>query len=379
MGMGVDVHGGDYTKAARRAVSDALRHSSLNFFAAAGKQRDDMHVEVVVGVADPAAVDVAAVAAPRSPTERSPFPPPSVASTFPLPVAPIASSSPTPPYWSAFPTRRPDEAPHGSRSTIDEQRVHWCLVAPDQQRWPAGGDEPPFLAQETTLVETTRARPRRTDQLADLVDRARPGLVALAVPAVVLVAGLVWFGGQSSDDPPKPEPREALAGPSAVGPLVQGVSAATDSVPEPPPPGDLEPAFQEPVPTGGFGPAAPPPTTRRATTAAPTTAAPTTTAPPTTTPPTTTPPTTTPQTTPPSTEPPPTEPPTTEPSDECQVTVGSTSLHSEPRRRSDVVAEIGGGTYPIVGFRVQWIQIDAGGTVGWVRTRHIDGFVGNCL
>ena len=33
MGMGVDVHGGDYTKAARRAVSDAIRHSSLNFFA----------------------------------------------------------------------------------------------------------------------------------------------------------------------------------------------------------------------------------------------------------------------------------------------------------------------------------------------------------
>ena len=32
MGMGVDVHGRDYTKAACRAVSDALRHSSLNFF-----------------------------------------------------------------------------------------------------------------------------------------------------------------------------------------------------------------------------------------------------------------------------------------------------------------------------------------------------------
>ena len=31
MGMGVDVHGSDYTKAACRAVADALRHSSLNF------------------------------------------------------------------------------------------------------------------------------------------------------------------------------------------------------------------------------------------------------------------------------------------------------------------------------------------------------------
>jgi len=62
MGMGVDVHGGDYTKASRRAVSDALRHSSLNFFNAAGKSRDDMHVEVRVAVANPDKVDIAAVA-----------------------------------------------------------------------------------------------------------------------------------------------------------------------------------------------------------------------------------------------------------------------------------------------------------------------------
>lgn len=62
MGMGVDVHGYDYTKAARRAVSDALRHSSLNFFAATDKTRDDMHVEVVIAVAEPDQIDVAAVA-----------------------------------------------------------------------------------------------------------------------------------------------------------------------------------------------------------------------------------------------------------------------------------------------------------------------------
>ena len=66
MGMGVDVHGGDYTKAAERAVSDALRHSSLNFFAAAGKSRDDMAVEVRIGVADPSAIG----SRPRSPTAR---------------------------------------------------------------------------------------------------------------------------------------------------------------------------------------------------------------------------------------------------------------------------------------------------------------------
>ncbi len=63
MGMGVDVHGNDDTKAARRAVSDALRHSSLNFFAATDKTRDDMHVEVIVATAHPDRIDVAAVAA----------------------------------------------------------------------------------------------------------------------------------------------------------------------------------------------------------------------------------------------------------------------------------------------------------------------------
>lgn len=63
MGMGVDVHGRDYTNAARRAVSDALRHSSLNFFEAAGKSRRDMHVEVRIAVARPDALDLAAIAA----------------------------------------------------------------------------------------------------------------------------------------------------------------------------------------------------------------------------------------------------------------------------------------------------------------------------
>lgn len=62
MGMGVDVHGNDYTKAARRAVSDALRHSSLNFFRATDKTVHDMHVEVRIGVARPDRVDTDAVA-----------------------------------------------------------------------------------------------------------------------------------------------------------------------------------------------------------------------------------------------------------------------------------------------------------------------------
>ena len=63
MGMGADVHGRDYTKAAKRAVSDAIRHSSLNFFRALDKSPDDMRITVRVGVAEPNEVDTDAVAA----------------------------------------------------------------------------------------------------------------------------------------------------------------------------------------------------------------------------------------------------------------------------------------------------------------------------
>jgi uncharacterized protein (TIGR02058 family) len=62
MGMGVDVHGRDATKAAKRAVSDAIRHSSLGFFRMLGKTAKDMFVDVTIGVPDPSAVDTAAVA-----------------------------------------------------------------------------------------------------------------------------------------------------------------------------------------------------------------------------------------------------------------------------------------------------------------------------
>lgn len=62
MGMGCDVHGKDYTKAAKRAVSDAIRHSSLNFFKALGKSHNDMQITVRVGVAEPNALDVEAIA-----------------------------------------------------------------------------------------------------------------------------------------------------------------------------------------------------------------------------------------------------------------------------------------------------------------------------
>jgi uncharacterized protein (TIGR02058 family) len=62
MGMGVDVHGKDATKAARRAVSDAIRHSSLGFLRLLGKTAKDMFVDVTIGVPDPEGVDTASVA-----------------------------------------------------------------------------------------------------------------------------------------------------------------------------------------------------------------------------------------------------------------------------------------------------------------------------
>ena len=62
MGMGVDVHGRDYTKAACRAVSDALRHSSLNFFKAIGKSHEDMRITVKAAVSEPEKLDVERIA-----------------------------------------------------------------------------------------------------------------------------------------------------------------------------------------------------------------------------------------------------------------------------------------------------------------------------
>ncbi|MBE05574.1 MAG: hypothetical protein CMD67_10695 [Gammaproteobacteria bacterium] len=57
MGMGVDVHGKNYTKAATRAVSDAIRHSSINFFSAIGKTPDEMKITVKIGAPEPELVN----------------------------------------------------------------------------------------------------------------------------------------------------------------------------------------------------------------------------------------------------------------------------------------------------------------------------------
>ena len=63
MGMGTDIRGGDYTKAAVRALRDALWHNSLGVAGALGMDVDSMRVEVIIGVPQPEAVDAAQVLA----------------------------------------------------------------------------------------------------------------------------------------------------------------------------------------------------------------------------------------------------------------------------------------------------------------------------
>jgi len=63
MGTGNDLHGSDYTKAALRAVQDALHHSSLSVMRTLGLDASKLHVEVTIGVQQPARVDTAAVKA----------------------------------------------------------------------------------------------------------------------------------------------------------------------------------------------------------------------------------------------------------------------------------------------------------------------------
>ena len=63
IGMGTDIRGADYTKAAVRALRDALWHNTLGITAALGMPTDAMVVEVLIGVPKPDLVDKAAVLA----------------------------------------------------------------------------------------------------------------------------------------------------------------------------------------------------------------------------------------------------------------------------------------------------------------------------
>lgn len=57
MGTGNDLYGQDYTKAARRAVQDALHHSSITLFSRLGIDHTEMRVSVTIGVQYPDKVD----------------------------------------------------------------------------------------------------------------------------------------------------------------------------------------------------------------------------------------------------------------------------------------------------------------------------------
>jgi uncharacterized protein (TIGR02058 family) len=63
MGSGNDLHGGNYTKAAVRAVEDAIHHSSLTFIRTLGVDPKSMQVEVTIGVQKPEKVDAGVVKA----------------------------------------------------------------------------------------------------------------------------------------------------------------------------------------------------------------------------------------------------------------------------------------------------------------------------
>lgn len=73
MGMGNDLHGMDYTKAAKRAIEDAFRHSSLPLFGVLELPHDAMRVQVTVAVQEPDALDLEALRAvlPRGRAEVS--------------------------------------------------------------------------------------------------------------------------------------------------------------------------------------------------------------------------------------------------------------------------------------------------------------------
>ena len=61
IGMGTDIRGADYTKAAVRALRDALWHNSLSLGALVDQPVDAMKVEVLIGVPKPDQVDKAEV------------------------------------------------------------------------------------------------------------------------------------------------------------------------------------------------------------------------------------------------------------------------------------------------------------------------------
>lgn len=63
LGTGNDLHGSNYTKAALRAVHDALHHSSLSFVRTLKIDKSKLEVDVTIGVQQPDKVDLEQVRA----------------------------------------------------------------------------------------------------------------------------------------------------------------------------------------------------------------------------------------------------------------------------------------------------------------------------
>ncbi len=63
IGMGTDIRGADSTKAAVRALRDALWRNSLTITRALGMDPDAMRVEIIIGVPRPETVDTGQVLA----------------------------------------------------------------------------------------------------------------------------------------------------------------------------------------------------------------------------------------------------------------------------------------------------------------------------
>ncbi|AKU13369.1 hypothetical protein AzCIB_3476 [Azoarcus sp. CIB] len=58
-GMGTSIRSQDYTQAAARAIRDALWHNSLNIASAFGFPKEEMLIDVEIGIQKPEAVDIA--------------------------------------------------------------------------------------------------------------------------------------------------------------------------------------------------------------------------------------------------------------------------------------------------------------------------------
>lgn len=62
MGTGNDLYGMDYTKAAKRAVQDAIHHSSLTLFKSLGMDPNAMQIELNLAAQEPDKINLEEVA-----------------------------------------------------------------------------------------------------------------------------------------------------------------------------------------------------------------------------------------------------------------------------------------------------------------------------